>query len=29
VLVDGKIVASGGKELAEQLEDEGYEAFRG
>ena len=28
VLVDGKIVASGGMELAQQLEDEGYEAFR-
>lgn len=28
VLVDGKIVASGGMELAQQLEDDGYEAFR-
>ena len=28
VLVDGRIVASGGLELAEQLEREGYEAFR-
>jgi Fe-S cluster assembly ATP-binding protein len=28
VLVDGRIVASGGMELAEQLEAEGYEAFR-
>ncbi|MFT4987447.1 MAG: Fe-S cluster assembly ATP-binding protein [Acidimicrobiales bacterium] len=28
VLVDGKIVSSGGMELAQQLEDEGYEAFR-
>lgn len=28
VLVDGKIVASGGMELAQQLEEEGYEAFR-
>ena len=28
VLVDGKIVASGGMELAEQLEEDGYEAFR-
>ena len=28
VLVDGKIVASGGMELAEQLENDGYEAFR-
>lgn len=29
VLVDGRIVASGGMELAEQLEAEGYESFRG
>ena len=29
VLVDGRIVASGGMELAEQLEAHGYEAFRG
>lgn len=28
VLVNGKIVASGGMELAQQLEDDGYEAFR-
>jgi Fe-S cluster assembly ATP-binding protein len=28
ILVDGRIVASGGMELAEQLEREGYEAFR-
>jgi len=28
VLVDGKIVASGGMELAHQLEQDGYEAFR-
>jgi len=28
VLVDGKIVASGGMELAQQLESDGYEAFR-
>ena len=28
VLVDGRIVASGGLEIAEQLETEGYEAFR-
>ncbi len=28
VLVDGRIVSSGGAELARQLEDEGYEAFR-
>jgi Fe-S cluster assembly ATP-binding protein len=28
VLIDGRIVASGGMELAEQLEREGYEAFR-
>ena len=28
VLVDGRIVASGGPELAHQLEAEGYEAFR-
>ena len=28
VLVDGKIVASGGMEIAEQLEADGYEAFR-
>jgi Fe-S cluster assembly ATP-binding protein len=28
ILVDGKIVASGGMDLAQQLEDDGYEAFR-
>jgi Fe-S cluster assembly ATP-binding protein len=28
VLIDGRIVASGGPELAEQLEADGYEAFR-
>jgi len=28
VLVDGRIVRSGGAELAHQLEEEGYEAFR-
>jgi Fe-S cluster assembly ATP-binding protein len=28
VLVDGRIVASGGMEIAERLEAEGYEAFR-
>ncbi len=28
ILVDGRIVASGGMELARQLEREGYEAFR-
>ena len=28
VLVDGRIVRSGGAELARQLEEEGYEAFR-
>ncbi len=28
VLVDGRIVATGGPELAHRLEDEGYEAFR-
>jgi Fe-S cluster assembly ATP-binding protein len=28
VLVDGRIVASGGPELARQLESEGYEAFK-
>jgi len=28
VLVDGRIVASGGMEIAEQLETDGYEAFR-
>ena len=28
VLVDGRIVTSGGAELARQLEEEGYEAFR-
>ena len=27
VFVDGRIVAEGGPELAEQLEAEGYEAF--
>jgi Fe-S cluster assembly ATP-binding protein len=29
ILVDGRIVASGGLELAVQLEQDGYEAFRG
>jgi len=28
VLMDGRIVASGGMELADQLESDGYEAFR-
>ena len=28
ILVDGRVVASGGMELAEQLERDGYEAFR-
>jgi len=28
VLIDGRIVASGGMEIAEQLERDGYEAFR-
>ena len=28
ILVDGRIVATGGMELAEQLERDGYEAFR-
>lgn len=28
VLIDGRIVASGGPELAQQLESEGYESFR-
>jgi len=28
ILIDGRIVASGGPELAERLEAEGYEAFR-
>ena len=28
VLVDGRIVASGGPELAAQLEADGYEAFK-
>jgi Fe-S cluster assembly ATPase SufC len=27
VLVDGRIVASGGMEVAEQLERDGYEAY--
>ncbi len=27
VFVDGRIVAEGGKELADQLEAEGYEAY--
>jgi len=27
VFVDGRIVESGGPELAQQLEDEGYERF--
>jgi Fe-S cluster assembly ATP-binding protein len=29
ILIDGRIVASGGPELARRLEDEGYEAWRG
>jgi Fe-S cluster assembly ATP-binding protein len=29
VLLDGRVVASGGPELALQLEEEGYEAWRG
>jgi Fe-S cluster assembly ATPase SufC len=29
VLVDGRIVASGGMELAIQLESSGYDSFRG
>jgi Fe-S cluster assembly ATP-binding protein len=29
ILIDGRVVASGGMELAEQLERDGYEAFRG
>ncbi|HEX4979471.1 MAG TPA: ABC transporter ATP-binding protein, partial [Acidimicrobiales bacterium] len=28
ILVDGRIVSSGGPELAERLEREGYESFR-
>ena len=28
VLIDGRIVASGGMEIAQRLEDDGYEAFR-
>ena len=28
IMVDGRIVASGGMELAAQLESDGYEAFR-
>jgi Fe-S cluster assembly ATP-binding protein len=28
ILVDGRIVQSGGMELVEQLERDGYEAFR-
>ena len=28
ILVDGRVVASGGMELAEHLERDGYEAFR-
>ena len=28
IFVDGRIVESGGIELARRLEDEGYEAFR-
>jgi Fe-S cluster assembly ATPase SufC len=28
IFVDGRIVESGGMELAERLEREGYEAFR-
>jgi Fe-S cluster assembly ATP-binding protein len=29
VLVDGRIVATGGMELAERLEKSGYDSFRG
>jgi len=29
IFVDGRIVESGGLEIAERLEQEGYEAFRG
>ena len=29
VMMDGRIVASGGMEIAETLERDGYEAFRG
>jgi Fe-S cluster assembly ATP-binding protein len=29
ILFDGRVVESGGPELAERLEREGYEAFRG
>ena len=29
IFVDGRIVESGGLEIAERLEKEGYEAFRG
>ena len=29
ILIDGRIVASGGMELAEKLEADGYESFRG
>ncbi|HZM40288.1 MAG TPA: hypothetical protein VFB94_14295, partial [Acidimicrobiales bacterium] len=29
ILIDGRIVDSGGPELAEQLEREGYESWRG
>jgi Fe-S cluster assembly ATP-binding protein len=29
IMVDGRIVASGGMELAEELEKNGYEAYRG
>ena len=28
ILIDGKIVKSGGMELAEELEKSGYEAYR-
>jgi Fe-S cluster assembly ATP-binding protein len=28
ILIDGRIVANGGMELAHQLERDGYEAFR-
>jgi Fe-S cluster assembly ATP-binding protein len=29
ILIDGRVVASGGMELAERLERDGYESFRG
>jgi Fe-S cluster assembly ATP-binding protein len=28
ILIDGRIIASGGMELAEQLERDGYDGFR-